>query len=306
MATIGRFSGRAPWLSMAAFGITGCLTALCHGSAAGAKSSSTSKQQVANYYSSSASAADSSSKRSSASSSSGRKSVTSRQTATRASSSVGRSSAKGKSSSKYVKSSELNYYSQPAHSTMVPAHGQQRYEAGAVSASSGNGVYSSSHAQGSAPVYYSSQTPIVSTSAVGQLQHAPPQEQKRGFFGRALQKSTSAVKSVGTAIRPSRYTGTTQTGKASWYGGRFHGGKTANGERYDMNSMTAAHRTLPFGTLVKVKNLINGRECVVRINNRGPFIKGRIIDMSKAAANELGFMGRGIVKVQMQVLGMGE
>lgn len=133
-----------------------------------------------------------------------------------------------------------------------------------------------------------------------------PQEQKRGMFGSVWRRSSNAVKKMGETIRPCKYTGTVQTGSASWYGGRFHGGKTASGERYDMNSMTAAHRTLPFGTLVKVKNLVNGRECVVRINNRGPFIKGRILDMSKAAARELGFMGRGIVKVQMQVLGVGE
>lgn len=73
-------------------------------------------------------------------------------------------------------------------------------------------------------------------------------------------------------------------GKASWYGPGFHGKRTASGERFDMNELTAAHRTLPFGTLVRVLNPQNGREVVVRINDRGPRIRDRIIDLSKAAA----------------------
>lgn len=92
------------------------------------------------------------------------------------------------------------------------------------------------------------------------------------------------------------------TGKASWYGGDFHGGRTANGERYDMESMTAAHRSLPFGTKVKVTNLENGNECVVRINNRGPYRRGRMLDLSKAAARQLGILRRGICQVKMEVL----
>jgi len=94
-----------------------------------------------------------------------------------------------------------------------------------------------------------------------------------------------------------------QRGVASWYGRDWHGRKTANGERYNMDSMTAAHKTLPFGTMVKVKNETNGRECVVRINNRGPFTKGRVIDLSRAAASQLGMMGRGVCKVSMEVMG---
>ena len=98
-------------------------------------------------------------------------------------------------------------------------------------------------------------------------------------------------------------TGPQITGLASWYGKGFHGGKTANGERYDMNSMTAAHKSLPFGTIVKVTNVNNGRECVVRINNRGPYIRGRVLDLSRAAANELGMVNRGVARVSMQILG---
>ena len=76
-------------------------------------------------------------------------------------------------------------------------------------------------------------------------------------------------------------------GKASWYGPGFHGKRTASGERFDMNDLTAAHRTLPFGTRVRVRNTQNGREVVVRINDRGPHISDRIIDLSKAAAATL-------------------
>ena len=93
-----------------------------------------------------------------------------------------------------------------------------------------------------------------------------------------------------------------QVGVASWYGGKFHGRKTANGETYDQNRMTAAHRTLPFGTRVEVTNLRNGRSVVVRINDRGPFIKGRIIDVSRRAAGKLGFRNQGITKVRVRAI----
>jgi rare lipoprotein A len=82
-------------------------------------------------------------------------------------------------------------------------------------------------------------------------------------------------------------------GKASWYGPGFHGKRTASGERFDMNDLTAAHRTLPFGTRVRVRNLQNGREVVVRINDRGPRIGDRIIDLSKAAAAALDLLQAG-------------
>ncbi|WP_128293830.1 septal ring lytic transglycosylase RlpA family protein [Afifella aestuarii] len=90
-----------------------------------------------------------------------------------------------------------------------------------------------------------------------------------------------------------------QTGHASWYALTS---RTASGERCNPNAMTAAHRTLPFGTKVKVTNLRNGRAAIVRINDRGPFIKGRIIDVTRAAAHKLGFKGRGTAKVQVEVL----
>lgn len=82
-------------------------------------------------------------------------------------------------------------------------------------------------------------------------------------------------------------------GKASWYGPGFQGKRTASGERFDMNALTAAHRTLAFGTRVLVRNVRNGREVVVRINDRGPHVRGRIIDLSKAAAAEIDLIEAG-------------
>jgi rare lipoprotein A len=86
-------------------------------------------------------------------------------------------------------------------------------------------------------------------------------------------------------------TGWTQTGIASWYGPGFHGRRTANGERFNTNELTAAHKTLPFGTRVRVKSLVDGKEIIVRINDRGPFIAGRVIDLSRAAAQAIGLVG---------------
>jgi len=97
-------------------------------------------------------------------------------------------------------------------------------------------------------------------------------------------------------------TGFVQRGIASWYGPKFHGKKTANGETYNMHAMTAAHKTLPIGTLVSVRNLNNGREAVVRINDRGPFVRGRIIDLSRAAAKKIGMLATGTAPVEITAL----
>ena len=96
--------------------------------------------------------------------------------------------------------------------------------------------------------------------------------------------------------------GTVQTGMASWYGPDFHGKPTSNKEIYNMHDMTAAHQTLPFGTLVMVTNLNNGRTALVRINDRGPFVKSRIIDVSYAAARLLDMVGHGTAPVRLDVL----
>jgi len=92
-----------------------------------------------------------------------------------------------------------------------------------------------------------------------------------------------------------------ETGIASWYGGRWHGRKTANGERYNQNSMTAAHKKLPFNTRVRVTNLRTGQSCVVRINNRGPHVRGRVIDLSVAAAKKIGSYAGGLSRVKLEV-----
>jgi rare lipoprotein A len=89
-----------------------------------------------------------------------------------------------------------------------------------------------------------------------------------------------------------------ETGLASWYGKPFHGRRTANGERYDMDAMTAAHKTMPLPSYALVRNPANGRQVVVKVNDRGPFIKGRIIDLSRAAARKLRIGGVGPVEVR--------
>lgn len=93
-----------------------------------------------------------------------------------------------------------------------------------------------------------------------------------------------------------------ETGIASWYGSKFHGRKTANGERYNMNELTAAHRTLPMPSFVRVTNLGNGRSLVLRINDRGPFARGRIIDISRRGAQLLGFERQGTARVSVAIL----
>lgn len=92
-------------------------------------------------------------------------------------------------------------------------------------------------------------------------------------------------------------------GMASWYGNDFHGKSTSNGEAYDMYAMTAAHKTLPMNTVVRVVNLQNSKSTVVRINDRGPFVESRIIDLSYAAANQLSLLNNGTANVRLEVLG---
>jgi len=96
--------------------------------------------------------------------------------------------------------------------------------------------------------------------------------------------------------------GYVEEGNASWYGPPFHGRRSSNGEIYDMNKLTAAHRTMAFNTIVRVTNLTNGRSVVVRITDRGPFIENRIIDLSRAAAQEIESIGPGVVPVRLEVV----
>jgi len=97
--------------------------------------------------------------------------------------------------------------------------------------------------------------------------------------------------------------GFVERGTASWYGPGFHGNRTANGEVYDMHKLTAAHRTLPLGSLAVVTSLSTGRQVTVRINDRGPFVRGRILDLSLAGAQALGMTGRGTDEVEVKVVG---
>jgi rare lipoprotein A len=93
-----------------------------------------------------------------------------------------------------------------------------------------------------------------------------------------------------------------ERGMASWYGPGFDGRRTASGERFDMRQLTAAHRTLPFGSMVQVQSLINDRLIIVRINDRGPFARGRVLDLSQGAASQLGMIGQGTHHVELKVI----
>ena|SRR3990167_4529711 len=108
-----------------------------------------------------------------------------------------------------------------------------------------------------------------------------------GYYGRLSAKNYRAI------------------GSASWYGKRFHARKTASGERYNMYALTAAHKTLPLHSLVRVTNLSNGRQVVVVINDRGPFSRGRLIDLSYGAANKLGMLPKGTAQVEVIALRSG-
>ena len=125
----------------------------------------------------------------------------------------------------------------------------------------------------------------------------------RGFNAPAVTSATPQ-RSDGDLSKSARdaQRGPDQVGLATWYGTSFAGKKTASGERFDMNAMTAAHKTLRMQTRVRVVNLKNGRSVVVRINDRGPYARGRIIDVSQAAARALGMIEAGVVPVRVEVL----
>ena len=126
----------------------------------------------------------------------------------------------------------------------------------------------------------------------------------RGRRRRHLPPTQRPYSIAGKSYRPlASEQGFVQEGIASWYGGDFHGRLTASGEVYDMYAQTAAHKTLPMNTYVRVTNLRNKRRLVVRINDRGPFVKGRILDLSYAAARKLGMVEQGTAPVRLQALG---
>ncbi len=123
--------------------------------------------------------------------------------------------------------------------------------------------------------------------------------------GRNLRKATFQGERGGhdRALRPE--TETTIRGIASYYGAKFHGRKTANGETFDMHAFTAAHKTLPFGTILLVSNLSNGKQVTVRINDRGPFVRNRILDLSYAAAREIGMIQSGTARIEARIIHRG-
>jgi rare lipoprotein A len=120
------------------------------------------------------------------------------------------------------------------------------------------------------------------------------------FLGHLAGCAGTAPRSAGF---PSGYpVGYHERGMASWYGPGFDGRRTASGERFDMRQMTAAHRTLPFGSILQVRSLMNDRRVTVRINDRGPFSRGRVLDLSQGAASQLGMMGQGTHQVELNVI----
>ncbi|MFQ5350399.1 MAG: septal ring lytic transglycosylase RlpA family protein, partial [Thermoanaerobaculia bacterium] len=120
--------------------------------------------------------------------------------------------------------------------------------------------------------------------------------------GHRLLVLAALLLATGCATAPASRPGHRERGIASWYGPGFHGRQTANGETYDMYAMTAAHKSLPFDTVVEVRNLDNGRRTEVRINDRGPFVRGRIIDLSRAAAEALDMIGSGVARVEITLV----
>ncbi|HEV8015854.1 MAG TPA: septal ring lytic transglycosylase RlpA family protein [Stellaceae bacterium] len=120
--------------------------------------------------------------------------------------------------------------------------------------------------------------------------------------GKGIYKVGQPYQIDGTWYYPAEDWTYDETGIASWYGDQFHGKYTANGEIFDLNGMTAAHRTLPMPSIVRVTNLENGRSIEVRVNDRGPYARGRIIDLSRRGAQLLGYEGQGTAKVRVQIM----
>jgi peptidoglycan lytic transglycosylase len=115
-------------------------------------------------------------------------------------------------------------------------------------------------------------------------------------------KQSASPDAADIALAIGRGIFTVQEGVVSWYGAQFHDRKTASGERFDSGAFTMAHPKLPFGTMVRVTNLRNGRSVVVRVNDRGPFVGARIADLSQAAASEIGMMRKGVARARIEVL----
>lgn len=140
-----------------------------------------------------------------------------------------------------------------------------------------------------APAQAASSSPTAPSAVIREAERMPSWDEK---FIRKVAPASPANGMMASA----------RVGQASWYGPGFYGNRTANGETFRPGTLTAAHRTLPFGTLVRVTNLNNGRTAVVRINDRGPFHGGRIIDLAHGAAQRLGVTASGVAQVKLEVL----
>lgn len=123
-----------------------------------------------------------------------------------------------------------------------------------------------------------------------------------GFAPLQSQEVAAFMEASNTAEAHYKGTGRTMVGMASWYGGCFHGRRAADGSRFNMNALTAAHKTLPFGTVLKVVNQRNHKSCFVKITDRGPYAAGRIIDLSRGAATAIGMLGSGVARVSLEVV----
>ena len=133
--------------------------------------------------------------------------------------------------------------------------------------------------------------------------NASPYSQAAAIKGQGgVYKVGKPYRIKGTTYYPKEDYHYSEVGMASWYGSDFHNKRTANGEKYDMNTLTAAHRTLPLPSIVRVTNLENGRSLVLRVNDRGPYAKNRIIDISKRGAQLLGYQTQGTAKVRVELL----
>jgi rare lipoprotein A len=142
---------------------------------------------------------------------------------------------------------------------------------------------------------------LVLTGCAG-TRHAPAGSVAGDSRAKGLYKIGKPYQIEGTWYYPAEDWSYSETGIASWYGEAFHGKDTANGETFDLNAITAAHRTLPLPSIVEVTNLDNGRSIQVRVNDRGPYARGRIIDLSRRSAQLLGFEGQGTAKVRVKIL----
>ena len=133
---------------------------------------------------------------------------------------------------------------------------------------------------------------------------APPPEAGREQPSRrpSAARPAETAGSLESEIAPDAKPLSVETGIASWYGAPYHNRRGSNGEIYDMHAMTAAHRTLPLGSIVRVTNVQNGHSALVRITDRGPFVEGRVIDLSKAAAEEIGIIRRGTAEVRVELM----